>query len=132
MKYETEYFFYPFIFHRLEHISEEHQHLSAAYSDITDRYCVPSNILIFFLNNTKKCKIQKSKYIDTADWNKCWIFISFFHRSVYANLLIKTFFYRYESSQKTLLSLKQELKTLTEMHEILQKHNESLKQQHDL
>lgn len=39
---------------------------------------------------------------------------------------------RYESSQKTLLSLKQELKTLTEMHEILQKHNESLKQQHDL
>lgn len=40
MKYETEYFFYPFIFHRLEHISEEHQHLSAAYSDITDRYCV--------------------------------------------------------------------------------------------
>lgn len=94
---------------------------------------VPINILIFFLNNTKKCKIQKSKYTDTADWNKCWIFISFFHRrSVYANLLIKTFFYRYESSQKTLLSLKQELKTLTEMHEILQKHNESLKQQHDL
>lgn len=40
MKYETEYFFYPFIFHRLEHISEEHQHLSAAYSDITDQYCV--------------------------------------------------------------------------------------------
>ncbi|XP_078310220.1 protein CIP2A-like [Crassostrea virginica] len=39
---------------------------------------------------------------------------------------------RFESSQKTLLSLKQELKTLTEMHEILQKHNESLKQQHDL
>lgn len=90
MKYETEYFFYPFIFHRLEHISEEHQHLSAAYSDITDRYCVPIDILIFFLNNTKKCKIQKSKYID---WNKCWIFILFFHRrSVYANLLIKNFF----------------------------------------
>ena len=41
-------------------------------------------------------------------------------------------FSRFESSQKTLLSLKQELKTLTEMHEILQKHNESLKQQHDL
>ncbi|XP_056014640.1 protein CIP2A homolog isoform X2 [Ostrea edulis] len=39
---------------------------------------------------------------------------------------------RYESAQKSLLSLKQELKTLTEMHEILQKHNESLKQQHDL
>ncbi|XP_061176571.1 protein CIP2A homolog isoform X2 [Saccostrea echinata] len=39
---------------------------------------------------------------------------------------------RYESSQKSLLSLKQELKTLTEMHEILQKHNVSLKQQHDL
>ncbi|XP_060598364.1 protein CIP2A homolog isoform X2 [Ruditapes philippinarum] len=38
---------------------------------------------------------------------------------------------KYESGQKSLLTLRQEHKSLTEMHEMLQKHNTNLKQQFD-
>ena len=38
---------------------------------------------------------------------------------------------RYEDLQKAHTTIKQEHKSLTEMHEMLQKHNQNLKQQHD-
>lgn len=44
----------------------------------------------FFLNNIKEHEYKNRKYKGTEDWNKCWIFISFFHRrSVFAILLKK-------------------------------------------
>ena len=47
-------------------------------------------------------------------------------------IYIYSILYRLEVVQRNLGALKQEHQTVTEMHDMLRRHNETLKQQHDV